>query len=146
MLTIWDSLFLSFSIPPNLWDNKKRRCEFIFFGIFSYYTYFTILIFYMEGHFSVIFHVFFVLFCSLKPYFIGLCTFLSKNVFFCYFMKLFSLISYDTILTRWWMSFQLSFSVLFPYFLRTFSVPNTYFFRTFLFLYVLYFRSVRKNK
>lgn len=75
----FDSSFHLFFIPPNLWNNKKRRCEFIFSDIFSYYTYFTILKLKMEVHlpgefqvffrcfsdlFQVIFSLFFVLFCS----------------------------------------------------------------------------------
>ena len=141
MLTIWDLLFLSFFIPPNLWDNKKRRCEFIFSDIFSYYTYFTILKFKMEVHLPGEFQVFFRPFSGdFQSFFCSFFVFFSfffvrkalfyKNLYFfvenCRFwlhMKIFSFISYNTILTLWWCTFQLSFSVLFAYHFRTFCVP-----------------------
>ena len=145
MLIIWDSSFHLFFTPSNLWDNKKRRCDFIFSDIFSYYTYFTILKFKMEvhlpGEFKVIFSLFFVLFCVFfvlflcffrsflltRPYFIRICTFLSKTVVFSSIWKF--LVLFHII--QFYHDSRVPFNCPFPYFLpfllgilfRTFSVP-----------------------
>ena len=69
--------------------------------------------------FLVFFLFFFCSFLLTKSYFIRICTFCRKLSFLVLY-EIFNFISYNTILTRWWSTFQLSFSVLFPYLLRTF--------------------------
>ena len=142
MLTIWDSLFLSSFIPPNLWDNKKEDVNSsspIFFLIILILPYwnskwkciYLVNFRCFSGVFQTFFRwfsVFFLFFFVRKALFYKDLYFFVENCRFMYFMKLFSLISYDTILTRWWVSFQLSFSVLFSYLFRSFSVPFGYHF------------------
>ena len=81
------------------------------------------------------FFVFFSFFFVHKALFYKDLYFFVENCRFWLHMKIFSFISYNTILTWWWCTFQLSFSVLFPYFLRTFL------FIIILFYYILSFRN-----
>ena len=127
-------------------EQQKRRCGFIFFDIISDYTYFTILKFKMEVHlpgefqvffrcfsdlFQVIFSLFFVLFLCFfrsflftRPYFIRICTFLSKTVVFISIWKF--LVLFHII--QFYHDSRVPFNCLFPYFFRTFSVPFGYHF------------------
>ena len=73
------------------------------------------------------FFVFFSFFFVRKALFYKDLYFFVENCRFWLHMKIFSFISYNTILTWWWCTFQLPFSVLFAYLLI----------KTILFLYIL---------
>ena len=134
MLTIWDSLFLSSFIPPNLWDNKKEDVNssspifFLIILILPYWNSKWKCIYLVNfSCFSVVFQSFFRSFLLTRPYFIRICTFLSKTVVFSSIWKF--LVLFHII--QFYHDSRVPFNCPFPYFLpfllgilfRTFSVP-----------------------